>query len=317
MFDALIQPVEFEGRMIDASCSAGIALYPDHGQDMLDVFRSADVALQRCKSEGKRSYRLFDDKMDQQRRERRQIRRELVTALQENQFELFYQSIVDARTGQATHAEALLRWRHPDRGMVSPAEFLPIAQDAGLMPDIGAWVLERAILDASTWDNIGVSVNVSSSQLQKEGFTEQVADLLMQYGLPANRLLLEITEDLMLDEDNLTQQIFSDLRELNVGLAIDDFGTGYSSLSYLHKYRFTTMKIDRSFVARIGVSSEDDMLVRTLLSIAKVMGMQTIGEGVETAEQRDFLVSAGCEYLQGFLFSRPAPLSMMDLKQAV
>lgn len=317
MFDALIQPVEFEGRMIDASCSAGIALYPDHGQDMLDVFRSADVALQRCKSEGKRSYRLFDDKMDQQRRERRQIRRELVTALQENQFELFYQSIVDARTGQATHAEALLRWRHPDRGMVSPAEFLPIAQDAGLMPDIGTWVLERAILDASTWDNIGVSVNVSSSQLQKEGFTEQVADLLMQYGLPANRLLLEITEDLMLEEDNLTQQIFSDLRELNVGLAIDDFGTGYSSLSYLHKYRFTTMKIDRSFVARIGVSSEDDMLVRTLLSIAKVMGMQTIGEGVETAEQRDFLVSAGCEYLQGFLFSRPAPLSMMDLKQAV
>ncbi|WP_420412620.1 putative bifunctional diguanylate cyclase/phosphodiesterase [Roseibium sp.] len=316
LFETLIEPVEFEGRLIDASCSAGVARFPDHGREILDVIRSADVALQRCKSEGKRSYRFFDDKMDQARRERRQMRCELVAALEENQFELFYQSIVASQTGRATHAEALLRWRHPERGLVSPAEFLPVAQEAGLMPEIGSWVLERAILDASSWENAGVSVNVSSSQLQKEGFAEQVADLLMQYGLPADRLLLEITEDLMLEEDRRTQKIFSDLQELNVGLAIDDFGTGYSSLSYLHKYRFNTMKIDRSFVARIGISSEDDMLVHTLLSIAKVMGMQTIGEGVETGEQRDFLVSAGCEYLQGYLFDRPAPLSMIDLKRA-
>lgn len=316
LFETLIEPVEFEGRLVDASCSAGIARFPDHGREVLDVIRAADIALQRCKSEGKRSYRLFDNKMDEDRKERRHVRRELVTALDEGQFELFYQSIVASSTGQATHAEALLRWRHPERGMVSPAMFLPIAQEAGLMPEIGDWVLERAIMDASSWANAGVSVNVSSSQFQKEGFAEHVADLLMKHGLSPQRLLLEITEDLMLEEDLRTQKIFSELQDLKIGLAIDDFGTGYSSLSYLHKYRFNTMKIDRSFVGRIGISSEDDMLVHTLLSIAKVMGMQTIGEGVETDEQRDFLVSAGCEYLQGFLFDRPSPLSQIDLKRA-
>ncbi len=316
LFDTLVEPVEFEGRLIDASCSAGIARFPDHGREVLDVIRAADIALQRCKSEGKRSYRFFDNKMDEDRKERRLVRRELVTVLEQNQFELFYQSIVSSETGQASHAEALLRWRHPERGLVSPATFLPIAQEAGLMPEIGDWVLERAIMDASSWANAGVSINVSSSQFQKDGFAEHVADLLMKYGLSPRRLLLEITEDLMLEDDRRTQKIFKDLQNLNIGLAIDDFGTGYSSLSYLHKYRFNTMKIDRSFVGRIGISSEDDMLVHTLVSIAKVMGMQTIGEGVETSEQRDFLVSAGCEYLQGFLFDRPSPLSQIDLKRA-
>lgn len=316
LFKAWSQPVEFEGRMIDASCSAGIARYPDHGHAVLEVIRSADIALQRCKAEGKRSFRLFDTKMDMALQQRRQIRGELVTALRENQFELFYQSIVDSSSGQPIHVEALIRWQHPDRGTVAPGVFLPVAQEAGMMPDIGAWVLERAIRDASAWHDVGVSVNVSSSQLKQEGFAETVADLLDRHGLSPHRLILEITEDLMLDEDARTEEVFAQLQGLNVGLAIDDFGTGYSSLSYLHKYRFNTMKIDRSFVSRIGVSCEDDMLVRTLLSIAQGMRMKTVGEGVETKAQRDFLVEAGCEYLQGYLFGKPTPLARTALKQA-
>jgi diguanylate cyclase (GGDEF)-like protein len=316
LFDDLIEPIEFEGRLIDASCSAGIARFPDHGRGILDIIRSADVALQRCKAEGKRSYRLFDNRMDEERCERRQLRSELATALQDDQFELFYQSIVVSETGERAHAEALIRWRHPERGLVSPGLFLPIAKEAGFTSEIDNWVLERAIRDASNWGGTGVSVNVSSSQFQKEGFAEHVADLLMTYGLSADQLLLEITEDLVLEEDQCTQKVFAELRDMNIGLAIDDFGTGYSSLSYLHKYPFNTMKIDRSFVARIGISEENDMLVRTLLGIAKVMGMKTIGEGVETQEQREFLVNAGCEYLQGYLFDRPAPLAESGLKRA-
>lgn len=316
LFDVLVEPVEFEGRIIDASCSAGIARYPDHGREILEVIRSADIALQRCKAEGKRSFRVFDTKMDEARRERRQVRCELATALEDNQFELYYQSIVDAGNCRPAHLEALIRWRHPTRGTISPGVFLPVAQDAGLMPDIGAWVLEQAIMDASNRHDVGVSVNVCTSQLKQDGFAESVADFLMRYGLSPERLILEITENLMLEEDARTQEIFGQLQDLRVGLAIDDFGTGYSSLSYLHKYRFNTMKIDRSFVSRIGISSEDDMLVRSLLGIANVMNMKTVGEGVETAAQRDFLVEAGCEYLQGFLFDKPAPLARTALKRA-
>ncbi|XYK78560.1 MAG: putative bifunctional diguanylate cyclase/phosphodiesterase [Labrenzia sp.] len=316
LFEALGLPVELEGRIIETSCSAGIATYPDHGRTVLEVIRSADIALQQCKTEEKRSYRLFDNKMDEDRRERRQLCGELVTALERDQFELFYQSIVVSETGERAHAEALIRWRHPERGLVSPGVFLPIAKEAGFTSEIDNWVLERAIRDASTWGGTGVSVNVSSSQFQKEGFAEHVADLLMTYGLSADQLLLEITEDLVLEEDQCTQKVFAELRDMNIGLAIDDFGTGYSSLSYLHKYPFNTMKIDRSFVARIGISEENDMLVRTLLGIAKVMGMKTIGEGVETQEQREFLVNAGCEYLQGYLVDRPAPLAETGLKRA-
>jgi diguanylate cyclase (GGDEF)-like protein len=309
LFEKLRQPFKYEGKRIETSVSAGIANFPDNSQTLTGLIRAADIALQRCKMEQKSSFRIYDERMDHHLRQRREIRVELDSALREAQFELFYQPIVDARSGQLAFYEALIRWRHPYRGLVQPTLFLPIAQDAGLMPAIGAWVLERALCDASSWTKTGVSVNVCSSQIQRPGFEKKVALLLKKYDFPPDRLILEITEDLMLGECAQTRETIGKLREMGVGLAIDDFGTGFSSLSYLHKYSFDKMKIDQSFVSRIGEDEEADMVVRSMLSLAKVMHMQSVGEGVETEAQRDFMAEAGCDFLQGYLFDRPQPLS--------
>jgi len=313
LFWTLSQPVEFEGKRIETSCSAGIARFPEHGGKLPELIRAADIALQRCKLEQKNSYRFYDERMDNQLRKQREIRMDLDSAVRDNELELFYQPIVPAGTGGTEYYEALIRWRHPKRGLVAPYLFLPVAQHAGMMPEIGAWVLERALRDASRWQGTGVSVNVCSSQIQQPGFAEQVAGLLQRYDFPGERLILEITEDLMMDESPETLRTFEKLRDAGVNLAIDDFGTGYSSLSYLHKFRFDKMKIDRSFVSRIGQDEEADMLVRSLLGLAKVMGMQTVGEGVETEAQKDFLIEAGCEYLQGYLFGKPQPLEELSV----
>ncbi|MCX2724581.1 putative bifunctional diguanylate cyclase/phosphodiesterase [Roseibium salinum] len=308
LLQALSRPVEFEGKRIDASCSAGIARFPDHGSTLKELIRAADIALQRCKMEHKNAFRLYDERMDDMLREQREVRIELDAALRNHEFELFYQPIVRAGTGETAYFEALIRWRHPERGLVPPDRFLPIALEAGMMPDIGAWVLERALKDACGWQKAGVSVNVCTSQIRKPGFAELVETLLRRYDFSPERLVLEITESLMLEEGQSTRETLEKLRDLKVVLAIDDFGTGYSSMSYLHKFRFDTMKIDRSFVSRIGVDEEADTLVRSLLGLAREMGMQTIGEGVETEQQKAFLVEAGCGFMQGYLFDRPLPL---------
>ena len=317
LFEKLRQPFDYEGKRIETSVSAGIARFPDHGQTLTGLIRAADIALHRCKMEQKSSFRIYDERMDDHLRERREIRVDLDSALREEQFDLFYQPIIDARSGELAFYEALIRWRHPIRGLVPPAMFLPIAQDAGLMPVIGEWVLERALRDAGNWTQTGVSVNVCTSQIQTSGFAEKVEALLQEYGFPPDRLILEITEDLMLEESAQTRDTILKLRDLGVGLAIDDFGTGFSSLNYLHKYRFDKMKIDRSFVSRIGEDEEADMVVRSMLSLAKVMGMQSVGEGVETEAQRDFLVEAGCEFLQGYLFDRPLPLAELQQPESL
>lgn len=312
LFRILSLPVVFEDKQIETSCSAGIARFPEHGHKLPDLIRAADIALHRCKQEQKNSFRYYDDRMDEQLREQRELLIDLVAAIRGNEFELFYQPIVTAGTGEAVYYEALIRWRHPKRGLISPAVFLPVARDADMMPEIGTWVLERALADARAWDTAGVSINVCTSQIRKPGLAEQVADLLVENEFPADRLILEITEDLLMEESAETLQTIQSLRDLGIGLAIDDFGTGYSSLSYLHKFRFDKMKIDRSFVSRIGQEDEADTLVRSMLGLAKAMGMQTVGEGVETTEQKEFLVDAGCEYLQGYLFGKPAPLNELN-----
>jgi len=306
--DSVLLPVECNGKRIDTSVSAGIARYPDHGQSLPELVRAADIALQESKRERKSVFRLYDERMDESLREKRELRSELDRALREQELEVFYQPVVGARSKRISFYEALVRWRHPQRGLISPGLFLPVAQEAGLMPQIGIWVLERSLRDACVWETAGLSVNVCTSQIEKPGFAEQVHTLLRKYNYPPHRLTLEITEELMLDANPVTQTVFQQLLLLGVELAIDDFGTGYSSLSYLHKFRFDKMKIDRSFVWGIGQDAEADVLVRSLIGLAKVMGMETVAEGVETQAQRDFLVKAGCDHLQGYLFGKPEPL---------
>jgi diguanylate cyclase (GGDEF)-like protein len=305
LFKALRCPVECDGMRVATSASAGLARFPCHGETLTGVIRVADIALQRCKKEQKNTFRVYDERMDDGLREQREIRIELDAALRKEEFELAYQPILAAGSDKVASYEALLRWRHPSRGFLAPGQFLPVAQEAGLMPDIGAWVLERAIRDAVQWKSASVSVNVCTSQIHAPKFADRVGALLRKYGFPPERLILEITEGLMLEENSSTRETFLKLRDLNVSLAIDDFGTGYCSLSYLHKFRFDNMKIDRSFVSRIGQDQEADMLVQSLLGLARVMGMKAVGEGIETEAQKAFLVEAGCDYLQGFLLSRP------------
>ena len=314
--DELLQSVECDGKRLDTSVSAGIAQYPAHGHALPELIRAADIALQESKRERKAVFRLYDEQMDQSLREKRDIRIELDKALQDQELEVFYQPVIEARSQKIAFYEALVRWRHPTRGLVSPGLFLPVAQDADLMPQIGHWVLERSLRDASNWETAGVSVNVCTSQIEKPGFAQQVQALLRKYNYPSHRLILEITEDLMLDANPATQGVFDQLRGLGIELAIDDFGTGYSSLSYLHKFRFDKMKIDRSFIWRIGQDAEADVLVRSLIGLAKVMGMETVAEGVETKDQRDFLIRAGCGHLQGFLYGKPEPLGSAQETQS-
>lgn len=302
-----------DDHAIDVSCSIGVAVRPDHGTRMPSLLRAADVALQRCRTGGRRQFKLFDHTMDEEIRERRRLRDELRLALERNEFDLFYQPIVDARTGQVCHLEALLRWHHPERGLLAPGAFLDVAEETGLIEPIGSWVLHRAIRDAGSWDGAAVAVNVCTTQIGSGTLPQQIEALLGESGLPPSRLMLEVTETVMMDQSNVITDAISRLSSLGVGIAIDDFGTGYSSLSYLHQYRFQTLKIDRSFVARLGTDPKAQAIIRSLVELARTLDMTVVAEGVETEEQKVMLANAGCQMLQGYLFSRPKPvLDLVD-----
>ncbi|MEP4030332.1 EAL domain-containing protein [Roseibium polysiphoniae] len=300
--------VDVDGHRLQASCSLGVALFPHHGDDLSALIRAADVALQRCKSEGRGQYKVFDRVMDDALREHQRMRDELKTALEEDEFVLFYQPLIDAKTEEVTFFEALIRWQHPERGLLGPDVFLPLSLEDGTINLIGDWVMRRAIEDASLWQTAGVTVNVCATQLVEENFVGKVSNLLAEYGLPPERLVLEITESVMMERPETIRGVFADLNERGIAVAIDDFGTGFSSLSYLHEYRFQKMKIDRSFVSRLETDADAGQIIHTMIGLANVLGMQVVAEGVEKEKQRDFLRKANCDYLQGYLFGRPAPL---------
>ncbi|MCY1704691.1 putative bifunctional diguanylate cyclase/phosphodiesterase [Pannonibacter sp. SL95] len=305
---ALNKTAILDDHAIEVSCSIGVAIRPDHGTRMPSLLRAADVALQRCRAGGRRQFKLFDCAMDEEIRERRRLRDGMRQALERNEFDLFYQPIVDARDGKVRHLEALLRWHHPERGLLAPGAFLDVAEETGLIDPIGAWVLQRAIRDASTWDGAGVSVNVCATQVGSGTLPQQIEALLAETGLPPSRLTLEVTETVMMERSEVINATITRLSSLGIGIAIDDFGTGYSSLSYLHQYRFQTLKIDRSFVARLGTDPKAQAIIRSLVELARTLDMTVVAEGVETEEQKVMLASAGCQMLQGYLFSRPKPV---------
>lgn len=305
---ALNKTAILDDHAIEVSCSIGVAIRPDHGTRMPSLLRAADVALQRCRAGGRRQFKLFDCAMDEEIRERRRLRDGMRKALERNEFDLFYQPIVDARDGKVRHLEALLRWHHPERGLLAPGAFLDVAEETGLIDPIGAWVLQRAIRDASTWDGAGVSVNVCATQVGSGTLPQQIEALLAETGLPPSRLTLEVTETVMMERSEVINATITRLSSLGIGIAIDDFGTGYSSLSYLHQYRFQTLKIDRSFVARLGTDPKAQAIIRSLVELARTLDMTVVAEGVETEEQKAMLASTGCQMLQGYLFSRPKPV---------
>jgi EAL domain-containing protein (putative c-di-GMP-specific phosphodiesterase class I) len=283
-------------------------LAPDDGEDPDRLLKNADMALYRAKAEGKGAFRFFEPEMDARVQARRWLEMDLRAAMQANAFEVHYQPLVDLETGSVRSLEALIRWPHPQRGMISPAEFIPIAEETGLIGPLGLFVLRQACADAAHWpEEVKVAVNLSPIQFKSGSLLQSVRDALSDAGLTPTRLELEITETLLLDRSEHVLATLHALRALGVRISMDDFGTGYSSLSYLRSFPFDKIKIDRSFVHDIGVNADSQAIVRAIVSLGSSLGIKITAEGVETEDDLAYLRAEGCTEGQGFLFSKAQP----------
>ena len=288
--------------------SVGIATAPDDAMEQEQLVKCADLALYAVKASGRGSYHFYQEELDSRMKARHQIEADLRVALVEKQFELYYQPIVDLQSGKVKCCEALLRWHHPTRGIVSPAEFIPIAEDCGVIGPLGHWALREACAAAAGWpDRIAVAVNLSSTQIKAETLVLQVTAALGASGLAPDRLELEVTESVLMQDTAETLATLHRLRELGVRIAMDDFGTGYSSLSYLRTFPFDKIKIDKSFIDHIANKEDCVTIVQAVTTMAQRLRMTTVAEGVETDDQRQKLNELGCTEMQGYLFSRPKP----------
>ena len=310
IYGAIRQPYHCSGHQLSTDASIGIALAPQDGDDLDQLVKNADLAMYGAKAEGRRTHRFFEPEMDASAKARLSMEQDLRQALVDGGFEIHYQPLVDLRSGEVSGCEALLRWRHPERGMVSPAEFIPVAEDTGLITELGDWVLRMACNEAATWPtHVRVAVNVSPVQLKCDTLALRIAGALAASGLDPRRLELEITEAVLIRDDEAALSILHQLRSIGVRIALDDFGTGYSSLSYLKRFPFDKIKIDRCFVADIAEAGGSPVIVQAVVNIAAASSMTTVAEGVETEAQREMLRTLGCTEMQGYLFSAPKPAS--------
>jgi diguanylate cyclase (GGDEF)-like protein len=309
LVEAIGAPYEIDSQMVFTGASVGIAIACIDGADPDTLMKNADVALYRAKSEGRGRFAFFEPAMEQHVVERQRVGRELRDALSTGQLDMYYQPIVKVTNRQIGGFEALMRWHHPTRGMASPAEFIPIAEENGFIVDIGEWALHRACFDAAGWpETVKVAVNLSPIQFRSGNLVQAVVAALKASRLTAGRLELEITESAMMHDTAATISTLAKLKELGVRIAMDDFGTGYSSLAYLQKFPFDKVKIDRAFVHEIGHTT-NITIVRAVANIASSMGIITLAEGVETEEQFRRVAAELCDEVQGFLFSEPIPAS--------
>ncbi|WP_371722486.1 putative bifunctional diguanylate cyclase/phosphodiesterase [Bradyrhizobium sp. KBS0727] len=305
---AIRQPFECTGHLITTDASIGVALAPGDGIDLDQLLRNADLALYGAKGDGRRTYRFFEVGMDARAKARRCLELELRQAISDGSLEAWYQPVLNLEDNRVSSCEALLRWRHPERGMISPAEFIPIAEETGLINQLGHWVLNTACAEAANWpDEVRVAVNVSPIQFRSQSLALNVAAALAASGLSAGRLELEITEAVLIRDDEAALEVLHQLRKLGVRIALDDFGTGYSSLSYLQRFPFDKIKIDRSFIRDLAGAGASSSIVQAVVNIAAASDMTTTAEGVETEQQRNLLHILGCTEMQGFLFSPAIP----------
>ncbi len=308
VLEALIPPVEIMEHSFVVTASIGIALGRSQDGYLEELSRNADIALYRAKAEGRNTYRLFSDDMAGETQERQKLKADLRWAIDHDELHLVYQPIMDMQTRSLSSFEALLRWTHPERGPIGPDRFIPLAEESGLIGKIGLWVLRRAAQDALAWPaEIALAVNISPLQLKQPGFVLEVARALRDSGLPPTRLVLEMTETALFDNDALTRQALTELKALGATIALDDFGTGYSSLSLIRDRRFRQLKIDKSFVDGIGSCRDSEVIVRGTINIARQMGFRIVAEGIEYASQLAWLEANGCDEVQGYLISRPMP----------
>ena len=309
----LSEPYEISSGRLAIGASVGVATRAVHDVDMDPLLHDADLALRHAKSEGRGTISMFDVSMSEAAQARRLIEAELQTALAEQQFELHYQTLVDSCGEHVVGVEALVRWRHPVRGLVPPLSFIPIMEETGLILPLGRWVLEQACRDALLWPpHVIVAVNVSSVQMRQKSFGAGVVALLAETGLPATRLEIEITESSLLEESEVTQENLAAIHDAGIRIAMDDFGTGYSSLSYLRRFPIDKIKIDRSFMKDAETSPDARAIIRAIAGLGISLGITTVVEGVETATQLDFARAEGLDQVQGYLFSQPQPQNVIS-----
>lgn len=316
VFDAISEPCVLARQQLFPSASIGVAMFPQDGQDVSGLMRSADVAMYAAKAEGRHGYRFYAADMNEGAQDWLRLSQDLRLGLERGEFELYYQPKADVSTGDFTGMEALIRWRHPELGMVPPARFIGVAEEAGLIADVDAWVLDEACRQMREWLDAGlapkrVAVNLSASQCRGGEFAHRVTQALLRHGLHADCLELEITETTLMTEVDDAVQAFWSLRNQGVCVAVDDFGTGYSSLSYLRRLPVDNLKIDKSFVDDLETDANDREITKVIIAMAKSLGLVAVAEGVERASQLELLQEMGCHQFQGYFYSKPMPASEM------
>jgi predicted signal transduction protein with EAL and GGDEF domain len=312
LLSMLGQPMQLSGHECHTTASIGIAIYPDHGKDAQTLTKSADLAMYLAKEDGKNGFRFFNGEIKAQSIERLVMESELRRAIERNQFSLHYQPKVDMESGLVTGVEALLRWTHPELGLVPPAEFIPLAEETGLIIPIGRWVLREACAQNMAWQRRGLlpvamAVNLSPRQFADEHLLHDIDLALAESEMSPVLLQLEVTESMMMRNVPRAVRVLHAIQSRGIRLAIDDFGTGYSSMSLMKQFPIDTIKIDRSFVRDLPRDSEDQAIAQAIISMGKALGMTVVAEGVETVEQQAFLKHHDCDEMQGYLFSRPLP----------
>ncbi len=313
IIERLGAPYDIEGQQLDIGVSIGLAIAPADGKSADQLLKNADLAMYRAKADGRGSYCFFEPEMDARIQARRALELDLRSALGSGQLQLYYQPLVNAKTGEVHCFEALLRWFHPRLGAVPPGEFVPLAEESGLIGPLGQWVLRAACAEAAKWPSqFRVAVNLSPIQFKNLNLVKVILGALAASGLPAARLELEITESVLLEADPKTLAVLHELHVLGIRIVMDDFGTGFSSLNYLRSFPFDKIKIDKSFVDDVSKGGDSIAIVRAIIDLARALKIEVVAEGVETADQRDHLIAEGCTEMQGFYFSRPAPIESFE-----
>jgi diguanylate cyclase (GGDEF)-like protein len=314
----LAKPVTIDTHELFITTSIGVSLYPLHGDETDLLIKRADVAMYQAKSLGRNNFQLYDRAMDHDSERRMMLERGLRKAIEREEFRIFYQPKIDAETGQVTALEALIRWEHPEMGLLAPAEFIALAEETGLIHPIGEWVLRKACRQNREWQDLGlpkirVAVNLSGFQLQQRNMTEMIVQILAETGLAGEYLELEITETVIMQNPEFAVGVLSRLRDFGIHISIDNFGTGYSSLAHLKRFSINTLKIDKTFVRNIELNSTDAAIATAIISMGTSLNLNVIAEGVETAGQFAMLKDRQCAEMQGYLFSRPLPAEQMTL----
>jgi diguanylate cyclase (GGDEF)-like protein len=311
--DRVRQPFQVEGNSIFIGVTIGIAIAPFHGVDRNEITRKADIALYHAKSTGRSRYAVYGEDMDALLHTKRAMERDLRHALESgNELEVHYQPLFNVGSSRVAGVEALLRWKHPKNGWVSPELFIPLAEERGLIEKLGEFVLRQVCSAAANWRDLTVSVNVSAIELRNTAYAAKVAAVLLHHGMQPHRLELELTESALVDATGNCSANIDALRALGVKIALDDFGTGFSTLDRLRDLNVDRIKIDRSFIRGFGREGGDESIVRTIVELARLRGLKTTAEGVESIDQQDALIQMGCDDLQGFLFSRAVPARELD-----